>query len=154
MTLRSELYGRHKLWPISHTTMGAFLGESAGDEKVALRFFAGAFANLFLSVQRGIFTIITIVIPNIHIVSTGEIDHRPSLPTNSPRVSQKTPKQHHTINPLIQFLPRIEAPSASCMQCIEADTSQPLLVFQIDYAAPRGKYGSHRHNLQGQMLIH
>ncbi|CRL26030.1 Major facilitator superfamily, general substrate transporter [Penicillium camemberti] len=46
---RSELYGRQILWIITHISMVAFLGGSAGSQSVAtlliLRFFAGTFGG-------------------------------------------------------------------------------------------------------------
>ncbi|KAJ5281774.1 hypothetical protein N7478_007146 [Penicillium angulare] len=75
----SELYGRQKLWIITHVAMVAFLGGSAGGKNVAtlliLRFFAGTFgasplvnsggtiADLFPPAQRGLALTVYCVAP-------------------------------------------------------------------------------------------
>ncbi|PLB51375.1 putative MFS transporter [Aspergillus steynii IBT 23096] len=69
-SLGSELYGRQRLWIISHAAMVAFIGGSAGSKKIStllvLRFFGGTFggsplvnsggtvADLFMPAQRGL----------------------------------------------------------------------------------------------------
>ncbi|KAK4870211.1 hypothetical protein LT330_005265 [Penicillium expansum] len=75
----SELYGRQKLWVITHVGMVTFLGGSAGSTNVAtlliLRFFAGTFgasplvnsggtiADLFMPAQRGLALTVYCVAP-------------------------------------------------------------------------------------------
>ncbi|KAJ5787109.1 hypothetical protein N7457_002099 [Penicillium paradoxum] len=75
----SELYGRQKLWVITHVAMVAFLGGSAGSKNVAtlliLRLFAGTFgasplvnsggtiADLFPPAQRGLALTVYAVAP-------------------------------------------------------------------------------------------
>lgn len=79
MAPSSELYGRQKLWVITHIAMVAFLGGSAGSQNVAtlliLRFFAGTFgasplvnsggtiADLFPPAQRGLALTVYAVAP-------------------------------------------------------------------------------------------
>lgn len=79
MAPRSELYGRQKLWIVTHVAMVAFLGGSAGSKNVAtlliLRFFAGTFgasplvnsggtiADLFPPAQRGLALTVYAVAP-------------------------------------------------------------------------------------------
>lgn len=76
---RSELYGRQKLWVITHIAMVAFLGGSAGSQNITtllmLRFLAGTFgasplvnsggtiADLFLPAQRGLAMTVYCVAP-------------------------------------------------------------------------------------------
>ncbi len=76
---RSELYGKQKLWIVTHIAMVAFLGGSAGSQNIAtlliLRFFAGTFgasplvnsggtiADLFPPVQRGLALTVYCVAP-------------------------------------------------------------------------------------------
>lgn len=76
---RSELYGRQKLWVITHIAMVAFLGGSAGSQNITtllmLRFLAGTFgasplvnsggtiADLFLPAQHGLAMTVYCVAP-------------------------------------------------------------------------------------------
>ncbi|KIW61853.1 hypothetical protein PV05_01924 [Exophiala xenobiotica] len=79
MLRRSELYGRQLLWIVSHISMVAFIGGSAGSQNITtlliLRFLAGTFggsplvnsggaiADMFSPAQRGLAMVIYCVAP-------------------------------------------------------------------------------------------